>query len=122
MRLLTTGLAAAVFLLALPRPALAQLTTCAVNGEYVVSASLYNAFGPHQLGGTLVFTPPEVCAAGASGSVAIDVVYTPAAGDRVRTFRTVVPYRLDGGVVLIGDGLAIAVCPALRRASSPRCQ
>lgn len=88
-------------------PAEAQLTTCAVSGAYVLAGAMLSAPGPGQVGGTLTFTPPGTCVAGALGSVAIDLALTTTAGAAV-PLRYTLPYRLDGDTVSIGPGILTA--------------
>ena len=66
---------------ALPRPASAQLTICALEGEYLLSGMMDFGTGPLYVGGLFVFLPATPCApgvsGGVSGTVSITVVYSP---------------------------------------------
>jgi len=91
----------------LASPADAQLTTCAVSGEYVIGATMLSSPGPGQIGGTFVFTPPATCVAGATGSVTLSVyLTTPTSPTTI--LQATEPYELIGDRVMIGNGLLIA--------------
>ncbi|MEP7117932.1 MAG: hypothetical protein ABI880_10140, partial [Acidobacteriota bacterium] len=94
--------------LLLANTAFAQLTTCAMTGEYVLAASGSDNGVPGQLGGTLVFTPPATCAVNAVGVVAISVSVTSGAGAASWVYQTSLPYRFDGTLLHIGEGSAVA--------------
>ena len=96
--------AATIALLAAALPADAQVTTCAISGEFVLAATLVSPPGPGQVGGSLVFVPPPSCVPGAIGSVTINVRLTTP-GNPTQILQTTEPYRLDGTVVTIGNGL-----------------
>jgi hypothetical protein len=83
------------------------VTTCAVEGSYALTASLFYPDGPYQLGGVVVFTPPPICTVNAVGTAAIDVVYTARAGGPYISYRDTVPYRFDGALLYLNDGLAV---------------
>ncbi|MEZ5285806.1 MAG: hypothetical protein R2712_13570 [Vicinamibacterales bacterium] len=100
-------LTAACAVVVLPARAEAQLTACAVSGEYVLSATLGSAPGPGQVGGTFVFTPPASCDPGATGTVTIDVAIQSATGAR-RLYQSTDVYQVDDAVVTIGNGLIYA--------------
>ena len=61
---------------ALPRPASAQLTSCALEGEYLLSGMMDLGTGPLYVGGLFVFQPGTPCTPGVSGIVSITVVYS----------------------------------------------
>lgn len=89
-----------------PRPAHAQLSICAVSGEYLFAGTILSTPGPGQLGGTLVFTPPSGCAAGSTGSVIVDVNLATPNGLRL-LYRFADTYRLEGTVVTVGNGFMV---------------
>jgi hypothetical protein len=88
-------------------PAQAQVTTCSVSGQYALTASLFYPDGPYQLGGVVQFTPPSTCAVDAVGTAEIDVVYTARAGGPYFSYRDTVPYRFDGTLLRLNEGLAV---------------
>ena len=73
---------------ALPRPASAQLTSCALEGEYLLSGMMDLGTGPLYVGGLFVFQPATPCAPGVSGIVSITVVYSPPGTRTPCTART----------------------------------
>lgn len=83
------------------------MTTCAVSGHYALTASLFYPDGPYQLGGVVVFTPPATCAVNAVGTADIDVVFAARAGGPYLAFRETVPYRFDGTLLRLNEGLAV---------------
>lgn len=97
---------AAIVLLGTAGTAHAQETSCLLTGEYVVAASVAEATGPAQMGGTFTFTPPSVCTPGAAGTVAIDVLWQPRVGP-IGTYQVTVPYSVNGTLVSIGPNLVI---------------
>ncbi len=99
------GLLLGVVLLGNASPAIAQNTTCTVTGEYAMAATLLNAPGPGPATGTLVFTPPGTCTAGAVGSVTLALNITTAFG--VVPYAATLPYTVQNTVVTIGGGLLI---------------
>lgn len=86
--------------------ALAQPTVCSVSGEYVLSAALLGAPGPGQTGGTLTFTPPTTCGPADAGTVAMDLVLSPASGPS-QTFQITLPYTVSGSILVIGNRLLV---------------
>ncbi|MCC7125222.1 MAG: collagen-like protein [Acidobacteria bacterium] len=100
--LLTCGL------LALAANARAQEhTLCGVRGTYLLSGTRLSAPGPAQVGGTLVFTPPEPCAPGIAGAVAIDLVLVSPDGRR-EVYRATEPVVAQGSLIAIGHRLVAA--------------
>ena len=100
-RFASMTLAAAAVVLAAPA-AYAQ-TTCAVTGEYVVSASLQSLPGPAPVTGTFTFTPAAGCQAGAVGSVLVDLNIASAAG--LVPYQATLPYTVQGTVVSLGGAI-----------------
>jgi hypothetical protein len=101
------------------KPASAQLTACAISGEYVLAATLLSTPGPAQIGGTFDFTPPGTCAPGAIGGVAINVGLTTPGGP-LQLVQLIDAYRLDGNVVTIANGLMFAAVSGVPEARSRR--
>ena len=64
----------------MPSVAAAQLTTCAVSGEYVVAGAVESSPGPAQLSGTFTFMPPGTCAPGAPGVVTVALMLSTPRG------------------------------------------
>lgn len=85
---------------ALPGRASAQLTTCALSGEYVVAGALVSSPGPAQLSGTFTFTPPASCTAGAVGAVSIALALTSPSG--VAPVALNDTYQVSGTTVTFG--------------------
>lgn len=83
-----------------PADAAAQLTTCAVSGEYVVAGALVSAPGPAQLSGTFTFTPPGACTAGAVGAVTVALSLTSPGGTTPVAFTD--SYQVSGQTVTFG--------------------
>ncbi len=102
-----TVLAVALGVCGVARPAAAQLTACAVSGEFVIAATLATAAGTSQVGGSFAFTPPATCTPGASGIVAIDVVVSMV-GSAAQPIQLTQPYQLNAGTVAIGNGVLVA--------------
>jgi hypothetical protein len=89
----------------LAAPAQAQFDSCALDGNYVLSAFLFAA-GPGQVAGRLQFAPPGACAPGVEGTVAahlsVFLAGTPTATPVVFAWS----YAVDaGGTVDIGPGI-----------------
>ena len=89
---------------ALPRAASAQLTSCALEGEYVLSGMMDLGTGPRYVGGVFVFQPGGACAPGVSGMVSITVVYSPP-GTPNTLYSANLPYMGDDTLINIGPGL-----------------
>ena len=89
---------------ALPRAASAQLTTCALEGEYLLSGMMDLGTGPLYVGGLFVFQPGTPCAPGVSGIVSITVVYSPP-GTPNTLYSANLPYMGDDTLITIGPGL-----------------
>lgn len=102
-----TVVGTALLLAAGAPPAAAQLTACAVGGDFVVAATMATPLGPGQVGGRFTFTPPVSCTPGAVGSVAIDVALTTPGGARSPIVVSQ-PYTLSGEAVTIGGGILVA--------------
>lgn len=88
-------------------PAEAQLTACAIAGEYVAAGAIVSAPGPAQLSGTFTFTPPSGCQAGVPGSVVIAITLTNAAGG-VQPLSFLDSYLVTGTSVTFGSGVLAA--------------
>lgn len=88
-----------------PAVAEAQLTTCAVSGDYVLSGALTSAPGPAQLSGTFTFAPPASCTAGALGTVNIVLTLTTPGGVVPVAFAD--SYQVTGTTVGFGTGVFI---------------
>lgn len=104
LRVLAVGAVVAASLAA-PTTAAAQLTSCAISGEFVL-AGTYLVGPPAQLGGIATFTPPDTCTAGAAGTVVLTGTIAGATG--ARGFSLALPYVLDGSLVNIGNGQFVA--------------
>ena len=89
---------------ALPRPASAQLTSCALEGEYLLSGMMDLGTGPLYVGGLFVFQPGTPCAPGVNGIVSITVVYSPP-GTPNTLYSANLPYMGDDTLIKIGSGL-----------------
>jgi hypothetical protein len=89
---------------ALPQPASAQLTSCALEGEYLLSGMMDLGTGPLYVGGVFVFQPGVPCAPGVSGIVSITVVYSPP-GTSNTLYSANLPYTVDDTLIKIGPGL-----------------
>ena len=89
---------------ALPRPASAQLTSCALEGEYLLSGMMDLGTGPLYVGGLFVFQPGTPCAPGVTGMVSITVVYSPP-GTSNTLYSANLPYMGDDTLIKIGPGL-----------------
>ena len=87
-------------------PAAVQLTSCALSGEFVASATLSSPPGPGQVGGTFVFTPPAGCQPGSAGIVAIEVLLKGVSSPYqvVRVAMPVTSITIGGGLALPGCG------------------
>jgi len=94
-------------------PVHAQVTTCAVSGQYAVTASLFYPDGPYQLGGIIAFSPPASCAVDAIGTARIDVVFAARNGGPYFSYRETVPYRFDGTYLRLGNDLAVGALSGL---------
>ena len=107
------AMAALVAFASIATPVQAQVTTCAVSGQYSVTASLFYPEGPYQLGGIVDFSPPASCAVNAIGTARIDVVFTARGGTPYFSYRETVPYRFDGTFLQLGDDLAVGALSGL---------
>lgn len=85
-------------------PARAQLTSCAIAGDYVLSGSVQSAPGPGQVGGFAVFTPPSPCEPGAAGTLAMTLTL-------VATDGRVVPLALSTTYVVSGTAVSFGSVP-----------
>ncbi|MGH7266005.1 MAG: tail fiber domain-containing protein [Candidatus Rokuibacteriota bacterium] len=93
-------------LLATPiAPAEAQFDSCALDGNYVLSAFLFTA-STGQVSGKLQFTPPGACAPGAPGTVAVHLSVFLAGTSTPTPVAFAWSYAVDaGGTVDIGPGI-----------------
>lgn len=104
---LGTAAACAAAWMAMAAPAQAQLTACAVSGEYAAAGALMSAPGLAQLHGTFTFTPPAGCPSGAPGSVAIALTLaSPSLG--LQTVTLTDSYVVGGNTVSFGSGALTA--------------
>jgi hypothetical protein len=88
-----------------PRAVRADLTTCALTGEYVLSAAVA-VTGEAQFSGRMTFTPPASCAADAAGTVALELSILAAGGGDPIPFAGSLTYAVDAaGGLTIGSGL-----------------
>jgi len=83
-----------------PSVAVAQLTTCAVSGEYVVNGSVESSPGPAQLSGTFTFAPPGTCAPGVPGVVTVALTLSTPTGAVPVAFTDT--YQVTGATVAFG--------------------
>jgi hypothetical protein len=93
-----TALAAFATFLVSATPVRAQLTSCAVAGEYVLSGVVVSSPGPGQVGGTATFAPPQGCTATTPGSVIMNLTMVAADG-RVVPFTLTDTYVVNGTIV-----------------------
>lgn len=84
---------------AMPGAASAQLTTCALSGEYVVAGAVESSPGPAQLSGTFTFVP-GTCAPGAPGVVTVALTLSTPTGAVPVAFTD--SYQLAGTTVAFG--------------------
>lgn len=90
--------------LLVPAAAVAQMTTCALFGEYAGAASLHLQQGEAQFSGRFTFQPPAACAADAPGTVQVVVsVLMPGAVAPVSGNGTL-PYTVDATGRLVMPG------------------
>lgn len=82
---------------------LARFSNCRTRDAHRVG----RAAGRRAADGTFLFTPPPGCQPGVPGAVAIDVFWTAVSGQAPSVFRATVPYRVDGTIVTLGDGLVV---------------
>ena len=120
MRKVTFPLGLSGFLcVAMPGAAFAQLTTCAVSGEYVVAGAVESSPGPAQLSGTFTFAPPGTCAPGVPGVVTVALTLSTPTGavpvaftDTYQVAGTTVSFGMNvftGSVAGVANGAAGAV-------------
>ncbi len=120
MRKVTFLLGLSGFLcVAMPGAASAQLTTCAVSGEYVVAGAVESSPGPAQLSGTFTFVPPGTCAPGVPGVVTVALTLSTPTGavpvaftDTYEVAGTAVAFGMNvftGSVAGVANGAAGAV-------------
>jgi len=94
-----------LMLLMVAEPA-AAFTSCALQGDYAVSASILARDVNLQLSGYFTFARPNSCNAGA-GIVQIEVEYMPVGSTSPARIQTTVPYFVDqfGHVSIAGGAL-----------------
>lgn len=108
-RFLHIAAAATLFGAVSAASAQAQVTTCSVDGEFVVAGSLIGSSGPtRQFGGVFVFTPPASCTAGAVGTVTLNLT-VGGPGQAPSPLNAVFPYVYSaaGNAVMIANGMLI---------------
>lgn len=102
-RCFPSAVALGVAVMFAPVVAEAQLTTCAVSGDYVLSGSLLSPPGPAQLSGVFTFAPPASCTPGALGTVNVAITLATAGGAAPVAFAD--SYQVAGTTVGFGTGI-----------------
>ncbi|MEZ5417428.1 MAG: hypothetical protein R2708_08795 [Vicinamibacterales bacterium] len=110
--------ACAVVWTGLATPAEAQLTGCALNGEYVAEGTIVSAPGPAQLSGTFTFLPAS-CLTGVPGTVVVAITWRMTdGGEQSLTFLDT--YLVNDTGVTPGTGVFAASWPPLRATTRAR--